>query len=157
MNDVPIFRRGLRKRSRGEKSVFRLCTFYITIIPAPIEEIMAVCLIHEEQLLKLLARNCIWKMKPTRHKSSQFSASWTDTQSLTHIFLHDFTFPSGSIFWKWCQMWIWGQPNFFFLCMYVSLSSLLNTETRTWLQNIWLVEASVMYANKQSFCFTVCL
>lgn len=26
----------------------------------PIEEIVATCMIHEEQLLKLLARNCIW-------------------------------------------------------------------------------------------------
>lgn len=63
MNYFPIFRSDLnrKKKSLGEKSVFRLCTFHITVIQAPIEEIVATCMIHEKHLFKLLARNCIWK------------------------------------------------------------------------------------------------
>lgn len=85
MNDFPIFRSDLRKKSLGEKSVLRLCMFRIAAIQAPIEEIMAACMIHEEQSLKVLARNCIWKNEASqaRIQATQGSLELTHTPPYT--------------------------------------------------------------------------
>lgn len=128
MNDFPIFRSDLRKKSLGEKSVLRLCVFYIAAIQAPIEEIMAACMIHEEQSPKVLARNCIWKNEASQAQIQAIHGSLELTHThpyttFSFVVLHSRAAQSSRNGVRPVNL---RPTEVLFVFMYLSLSSLLN-------------------------------